>query len=669
VRDEIRKKKIDAIGHGENAAKARRCLLPGISSMGSRKIIHLFANITLLSVISAVIAPRATTRHENDDEKSLKRKRSANILTEHKHSVDGTNQEDLLSKWILEETLSVEKNSVEGLVHRLLVNGMSIRPTLSPTTDAPPTGTQIPTLSPITKAPVVDDCRAGRTNEQYLLDVLLPVSDLDAILDASTPQGEAFSFILGDATVIDDVCAYPTIEQRFGLATFYFSTNGANWTNSSNWISELPECQWFGVSCEDGFIATNITLSSNNLAGTLPNEISTLSSLTSMEFYDNQLSGSIPDGLGNITTLELLDMEMNLFTGVAFSEPILSLSSLRQLFLSSNTLTGSMPEQLFSRLPLLTDLWAANNRLVGTIPESIGLLNNISTMILYNNTLTGPLPTSLGQLSGVSNLQLYQNAFVDTLPSTLYGLTELSVLRIDGNFFTGTLSDNIGQLSKLTDLRVNDNALEGILPENFFLLPDLRIFAAGMNLFNQSIPNVFVGFQKLEYFDISSCFYSGSVPDTIFDSPSLQRAYLNNNQLTGSIPSNFASSANLIDLFLNDNQLTGSVPSIQSGQLPLLSELLLQNNALVGSIPESICSLRSSASLELLFSDCGGMSPEIQCDFPDCCTRCFEGGQAVNQRRAVLEALIANQQTDYQHGQEAHQQHRKENEIRLAGDI
>lgn len=71
----------------------------------------------------------------------------------------------------------------------------------------------------------------------------------------------------------------------------------------------------------------------------------------------------------------------------------------------------------------------------------------------------------------------------------------------------------------------------------------------------------------------------------------------------------------------------GPVPSILAGQLPDLNEFLLHFNFLTGSMPTSVCNLRGNAgNLEDLFSDCGGQDPEILCDFPDCCNRCFEGG-------------------------------------------
>jgi hypothetical protein len=154
------------------------------------------------------------------------------------------------------------------------------------------------------------------------------------------------------------------------------------------------------------------------------------------------------------------------------------------------------------------------------------------------------------------------------------------------------------------------------------------------NFLSGTVPNVFENYEQLEFFDISNANFEGSIPDTIFAISTLRIAYLSNNSLTGTIPADFADAAKLRDLFLDGNGLTGTVPPITDGQLPQLTEFLVQFNSLSGSMPDSICNLRSG-QLEDLFSDCGGPTPEIECEFPQCCNRCFEGGNAVAETRRL----------------------------------
>jgi hypothetical protein len=153
------------------------------------------------------------------------------------------------------------------------------------------------------------------------------------------------------------------------------------------------------------------------------------------------------------------------------------------------------------------------------------------------------------------------------------------------------------------------------------------------NFLSGKIPNVFDNYEQLDFIDVSNCQFSGPIPDTLFSVSTLRIAYLSNNTLTGSIPPAYSSPPLLRDLFLDGNSLTGTVPEISAGQLAALNEFLVQFNFLTGSMPTSICDLRS-AELEDLFSDCGGSNPEIECDYPGCCNRCFEGGDTAAARRA-----------------------------------
>ena len=39
---------------------------------------------------------------------------------------------------------------------------------------------------------------------------------------------------------------------RAGLETLYDATGGANWTDSTNWLTDAPLSAWFGVSTDTG---------------------------------------------------------------------------------------------------------------------------------------------------------------------------------------------------------------------------------------------------------------------------------------------------------------------------------------------------------------------------------------------------------------------------------
>lgn len=141
------------------------------------------------------------------------------------------------------------------------------------------------------------------------------------------------------------------------------------------------------------------------------------------------------------------------------------------------------------------------------------------------------------------------------------------------------------------------------------------------NGFSGPFPAIFGDYTNLEFLDISNNDFTDKIPADLFLVSTLQVAYFSNNSFTGLILAMFATPPALRDLYFDGNDLSGSIPAIPSNTLTCLIELLFQRNNLTGEMPESICTLRPN--LVALGSDCAGDPPEVICDFPDCCNRCF----------------------------------------------
>ena len=105
---------------------------------------------------------------------------------------------------------------------------------------------------------------------------------------------------------------------------------------------------------------TLLYLDNNQLTGSIPPELGSLSNLTDFALNNNQLTGSIPPWLG-------------------------SLSKLTYLYLNKNQLTGSIPQAVID-LPNLTTLWLQNNLLTGLIPTRSASLNPITRLNFSNNS-------------------------------------------------------------------------------------------------------------------------------------------------------------------------------------------------------------------------------------------------------------------------------------------
>jgi len=179
--------------------------------------------------------------------------------------------------------------------------------------------------------------------------------------------------------------AIPAAERQ-GLIALYNSTNGESWNNNSGWKTPpldadgfaMPgtEDSWYGVVISSVTI-TGISLTSNNLVGTLPAELGNITNLRGLVLHSNQLSGSIPPELNNLMNLQSLS-------------------------LNSNQLSGSIPPEL-GNLTNLWYLWLNNNQLSGSIPPELGNLTNLLGLGLDSNQLSGSIPQQLMYLTKLSD--------------------------------------------------------------------------------------------------------------------------------------------------------------------------------------------------------------------------------------------------------------------------
>ena len=87
----------------------------------------------------------------------------------------------------------------------------------------------------------------------------------------------------------DVECAPPT--DREILVQFYKATDGPNWKNRANWLTDAPLDEWHGVTTDAGGRVQELTLYGNNLEGVVPAALGGLSNLRRLTLVGNRLSG------------------------------------------------------------------------------------------------------------------------------------------------------------------------------------------------------------------------------------------------------------------------------------------------------------------------------------------------------------------------------------------
>ena len=116
------------------------------------------------------------------------------------------------------------------------------------------------------------------------------------------PVDDAFqTWLQGVDTVHGSSCApVDSQEDRAVLANLHSATNGANWENNSNWLSNQPIREWYGVTNDASGRVTGLYLWENQLSGSIPLELGNLANLVALYLRNNQLTGCIPEAVWDV---------------------------------------------------------------------------------------------------------------------------------------------------------------------------------------------------------------------------------------------------------------------------------------------------------------------------------------------------------------------------------
>ena len=331
-------------------------------------------------------------------------------------------------------------------------------------------------------------------------DAAIATVDASALVTAVAEGTATITASAGDASGASEITIWETSgtgTDRDILVALYAATDGPNWKDAENWLTDAPLADWHGVDTDEQGRVTQLHLNFNDLVGSIPHELGMLTSLTKLSLQSNALTGPIPPELGHLTSLTELDLQWNNLTGPVPPE-FGNLTNLTWLSLRRNDLTGPIPPE-FGNLASLKWLELDQNDLTGAALPEFDNLIRLEGLHLSDNNLTGPVPPEFGNLLRLRELRLAGNGLTGPIPSELGNLLRLTELRLEGNSLTGPIPPELGNLARLSELPLQGNALTGPVPSELGNLPRLT----SLNLSGNSgmagiLPTELTGLGQLE---------------------------------------------------------------------------------------------------------------------------------------------------------------------------
>lgn len=143
------------------------------------------------------------------------------------------------------------------------------------------------------------------------------------LIERKAPEGGFQAGHVYDLSVNENEFDKILQQEREALIALYEATGGDNWTDNTNWCSDKPLSEWYGVGFMDGHVI-NLDLMENNLTGQLPEELGNLTGLESLFMHDNNLTGNLPASMANLNNLTTINLYGNKLNGAIPDEIIAS---------------------------------------------------------------------------------------------------------------------------------------------------------------------------------------------------------------------------------------------------------------------------------------------------------------------------------------------------------
>ncbi|KAJ1416245.1 Leucine-rich repeat [Sesbania bispinosa] len=272
-----------------------------------------------------------------------------------------------------------------------------------------------------------------------------------------------------------------------------------------------------------------------------PDFLRNKSSLLYLDLSSNQIAGTIPNWIWSFNYMVILNLSYNSLTD--FEGPFQSLSSnLFKLDLHSNQLQGPAPtflknaiyldyssngfnsinsEDIGSHFPFLYFLSLSNNSFHGRIHESFCNISGLRALDLSHNSFNGPIPMCLTRRSSTLRLlNLGGNQLNGHISDTFSTSCDLRFLDLSGNLLRGTIPKSLANCKHLQVLNLGNNQLIDRFPCFLKNISSLRVMILRSNKLHGHVgcPNNTGNWQTLQIVDLASNNFSGTLPATLLQS-------------------------------------------------------------------------------------------------------------------------------------------------------
>ena len=138
-------------------------------------------------------------------------------------------------------------------------------------------------------------------------DASVATVDASGVVTAAANGSATITATAGSVSGTAAVTVEITVENpdRAALVALYEATDGPNWIDNTNWLSDAPLGEWYGVETDTAGRVTSLDLAGewdseayqpipHGLVGPIPAELGSLSALERLHLFRNELSGPIP---------------------------------------------------------------------------------------------------------------------------------------------------------------------------------------------------------------------------------------------------------------------------------------------------------------------------------------------------------------------------------------